>query len=207
MIAYNRVLNKNEILGANTIRHSVSVDTLSSKTKLSTKKCTSDNESVALPSQSTVQYSNATDKDNEKGKQLTVLNLWYHLDKHDEDISVRLDPRIKEARKIGLNSRLIPILEKNDKVQLPTINDQHYLLKIKSINKNSNNDIEIYGELDHNGKVYASTLSLTKKVVLALLSTPNGHFDVRMVNDKGYIYQSDQLDDIEAVVDLPSFLN
>lgn len=162
---------------------------------------------ITSESSSTIPHSKPNDVTSTNDLHLTVLNLWYDLASHDEDIPVRLDPRIKQAKKIGFNSRLMAILEKDDRVQLPLIDDQRYLLQIKNINKNSNNDIEIYGELNHNGKIYASTVSLTtKKVLLALLSTPSGHFDVRMANDKGYIYQSDQLEDIEAMIDLPRFL-
>jgi len=135
---------------------------------------------------------------------LTILNLWYDLDEHHENIAVRLNPRIEDAKKIGFNSRILPILKPSDKIQLPVINNKKYLLHVKNINKTGDNELEVYGEFRHNGKIYASTLSFTKKSMLALLSTPTGNFDIRMSNDKGYIYRSNQG---ESVVDLPSFLD
>lgn len=144
---------------------------------------------------------------------LTVLNLWYELKvNNEEDISVRLDPRVKGAKKIGFNSRILAALKTDDKIQLPLIHNKKYLLNIKGIKKTSNNKLEIYGELNHDGKMYASTLSITKKSLYGLLSTPTGNFDIRMSNDKGYIYPSNQLVDIDgsespsAIVDLPPFL-
>ncbi len=144
------------------------------------------------------------DEATEDNSPLTILNLWYNLDKDDENISVRLNSRIKDAKKIGFNSRILPILKQGDKVQLPVINNKKYIIHIKNINKTGNNALEVYGEFSHNDKIYASTLSLTKKSLLALLSTPAGNFDIRMANDKGYIYHSNQG---ESIVDLPSFLD
>lgn len=196
----------------NTLKHNVVTASKPNATKTTlTRDCVNDKQQddgrhvATSESPSTIQDVKPKHVTATNDPHLTVLNLWYDLDHDDEDIAVRLDPRIKQARKIGFNSRLIPILKKDDRVQLPLINNEHYLLRIKSINKKSNSDIEIYGVLDHSGEPYGSTLSFTtKKVLLALLGTPIGHFDVRMANDKGYIYQSDQVEDIEAVVDLPS---
>jgi hypothetical protein len=152
----------------------------------------------------TIKNSGVLEETFEDDNQLTVLNLWYNLDKQDENISVRLNSRINDAKKIGFNSRILPILKQGDKLQLPVIDNKKYILDIKSINKKGNNALEVYGEFSHNGKIYASTLSLTKKSMLALLSTPTGNFDIRMANDKGYIYRSNQG---ESIVDLPSFLD
>lgn len=174
-------------------------NTLTNKINLPLKKCTD----TKISQHALLSTATSDTYDN----RLTVLNLWYDLDSSDENISVRLDSRIKGARKIGFNSRIIFSLQKDDKVQLPIINGEKYFLHIKNVKRKNDQDIELYGEMHHNGNVYASTLSFTKKATLALLSTPLGHFDVRIANDKGYIYQSNQLADIEAVVDLPSFLN
>ena len=140
---------------------------------------------------------------------LTILNLWYDLDKQDENISVRLNPRIKNVKKIGFNSRILSTLKQNDKIQLPIVNNEKHIISIKNINKITNKGLEIYGELNHKGKIYASTLSIREKSMFALLSTPSGDFDIRMANDKGYIYHSnqDQEDALESIVDLPSFLD
>ncbi len=140
----------------------------------------------------------------EDSNQLTILNLWFNLDKQDENISVRLNSRINDAKKIGFNSGILPILKQGDKIELPAIAGKKHLLNIKNIKKTGNNTLEVYGEFRYNGKIYASTLSLTQKSMLALLSTPTGNFDIRMANDKGYLYRSNQG---ESIVDLPSFLD
>ena len=151
-----------------------------------------------------IKHSSVLKKTLEDDNQLTLLNLWYNLDKQNESISVRLNPRINNAKKIGFNSRVLSILKQGDKIELPVISGKKYLLSIKNIKITGNSALEIYGEFSHNGNVYASTLSFTQKSMLALLSTPTGNFDIRIANDKGYIYRSNQG---ESIIDLPSFLD
>ena len=146
-------------------------------------------------------------------KSLTILNLWYNLNNHPEKLTVSIDPRIKNVQKVGVNTRIISILEATDTIQLPLIDGEKYLLQIKNISKRKNVDMEIYGEIDYRGSVYSSTITLVDHSLYALLSTPSGDYDLRMADDKGYLYKSGQLEGnrglktAESIIDLPSFLD
>lgn len=146
-------------------------------------------------------------------KSLTILNLWYYLSNSTEKLTVSIDPRIKEVERIGVNTRILPMLKETDIIQLPIINGEKYLLHVKNITTRKNVKVEIYGEVRYRNSIYSSTITLVDNSLYGLLSTPSGDYDIRMADDKGYLYKSGQLDgaanfkSAESIIDLPSFLD
>ncbi len=149
------------------------------------------------------------DVGSETDQSLTILNMWYDLESDADTGGIRLDPSIKTSRKIGIHSDLLSAIKPGYKVQLPSLIGDDYFLKLGKVEKVTDTEIQIYGELDHNDETYFSTISIIDNTLLAVLSTPKGDYDLRMVDGKGVIYQAEEVEPSKAssVSDLESFLD
>ena len=140
---------------------------------------------------------------------LTILNMWYDLKPGTDTSGIRIDDDVKHARKVGIHTDLLAAIKPGYKVQLPSFFGESYLLKLGKVERLADSEMQIYGEIEDNNETYFSTISVIGNTLLAVLSTPNGDYDLKMVDGKGVIYQSEDLPASKAgsVVDLDSFLD
>lgn len=123
---------------------------------------------------------------------LTILNMWYQLDKDDTANGVRLIGSIDNASKIGMHRDLLSVIKKDYKIELPPLDGVHYLLKLEKVEKHAGEEMQIFGKIKSKGQTYFSTISVIENTVLAVLSTPTGDYDLKMHNGKGYVYKIDK---------------
>ncbi|MEE9352037.1 MAG: hypothetical protein V3U78_07235 [Thiotrichaceae bacterium] len=166
-------------------------------------------QSVKIARTSTANQKKGKGVESETNQSLTILNMWYDLESSADTGSIRIDSDIKNSRKIGIHSDLLSAIKPGYKVQLPSLVGDNYFLKLGKVEKVTDKEIQIYGELDHNDETYFSTISIIDNTLLAVLSTPSGDYDLRMVDGKGVIYQAeeDAPSKASSVSDLDSFLD
>ncbi len=145
----------------------------------------------------------------EQDQSLAILNMWYDLAPDAETGGIRLDEElIKDSRKIGIHSDLLSALKPGYRLQLPNLIGDNYFLKLGKVEKITDSQIQIYGELEDKNETYFSTISIIDNTMLAVLSTPNGDYDLKMVDGKGVVYRSGDINSSKAssVVDIKGFL-
>ncbi len=144
----------------------------------------------------------------EQDKSVTILNMWYDLAADAETNGVRLDEEIKDARKIGIHSDLLSAIKPGYRLQLPNLIGDDYFLKLGKVERITDTQIQIYGELEDENETYFSTISIIDNTLLAVLSTPKGDYDLKMVDGKGVVYKSEDMNSAtsSSVVDIEGFL-
>ncbi len=139
---------------------------------------------------------------------LTILNMWYDLAADEETKGVRLNDNVSESRKVGIHTGLLAAIKPGYRVQLPNLVGEGYFLKLDRVERITNQEIQIYGEIEDQDEVYFSTISIIGNTLLAVLSTPEGDYDLNMIDGKGVVYKSEGVPSSKAssVMDMESFL-
>lgn len=152
-----------------------------------------------------------TSKISTQDQALTILNMWYNLTQEDGTNGIRLDHRIQNAQKIGIRSEMLSAMQVGYNIELPDLDGNRYLMKLAKVESDARSEVQIFGEINQNDVTYFSTISIKDNTILGVLSTPNGGYDMKMVDGKGYVYKSfDQEESqqtADAVIDLEGFLD
>lgn len=118
--------------------------------------------------------------------------LWQELG-NDEDLSyVKIDENIQGARKIKMDVELLKKVVPGDQLQLPMLGGNEYTVNVEKV-KESKNNTHVRGHINIAGDSYLATMTQGEKLTFATVSTPNGTYDVQLVDGKGWVYNSDQL--------------
>ncbi len=142
-----------------------------------------------------------------KDHALTILNMWYDLSPEEDTGDIRVDEKVSQVRKVGIHSDLLAAVKPGSKVQLPRLIGEKYFLRLDKVEKISDSEIQIYGELEGQQERYFSTISIIDNTLLAVLSTPQGDYDIKMVDGRGVVYKSDDELNRGSVIDQPGFLD
>ena len=139
---------------------------------------------------------------------LTILNMWYDLAADEKTEGVRLNDNVSKSRKVGIHTDLLAAIKPGYRVQLPNLVGEGYFLKLDRVERVTNEEIQIYGEIEDQDEVYFSTISIIGNTLLAVLSTPEGDYDLNMIDGKGVVYKSEDVPSSKAssVTDMESFL-
>lgn len=181
---------------------------LQEKEQPASKQSTSLAKHVISPKTEKIQH-DTTANNAEEDQSLTILNMWYDLAPEAATNGVRLSGDVASSRKIGIHSGLLSAIKPGYKVQLPSLVGGDYLLKLEKVERITDTEVQIYGQIEAGNETYFSTISVMNNAMLAVLSTPNGDFDVNMIDGKGVVYRSEEVapSEVGAVSDLESFLS
>lgn len=118
--------------------------------------------------------------------------LWEALDDNEDLSQVKISDEIQGAQKIKMNTELLKNVVPGDQIQLPVLDGSEYTIDIEKVNDDKKN-VNIRGRVEAQGESYLATITQGEKRTFATISTPNGTYDLRLVNGKGWVYESDQL--------------
>lgn len=118
--------------------------------------------------------------------------LWEALDENADVSEVKISDEIQGAQKIKVNRELLNNVVPGDKIQIPVLDGGEYTVNIESVDDNKSN-VNIRGHIEVAGSSYLATITQGEKRTFATLSTPNGTYDLRLVNGRGWVYDGDQL--------------
>jgi hypothetical protein len=165
----------------------------------------SDSRAASLPAKQSPTATTSKDT----AQTLTILNLWYDLAADADTNGIQIAGNIDTAQKIGIHQDLFSVIKSGYKVQLPHHIGDNYLLKLGKIIKVSDTETKIFAELEDGDETYFSTISIIDNKMLAVLSTPKGDYDMKMVDGIGVVYKSTEADvsQVGSVIDQPGFLD
>ncbi len=202
----NIMSNKLYILFSGILVSATMIGLFVATSKMQANKIAASHHQQATTSQSANQKKTAV-ANTEKDRALTILNMWYDLSSDTETTGIRLDSNVKQARKVGMHSDLLAAIKPGYRIQLPSLIGDHYFLKLDKIEKISESEMQIYGELEDKDESYFSTISIIDNTLLAVLSTPKGDYDIKMMDGRGVVYKSGTDTNVGSVIDKPGFLD
>lgn len=118
--------------------------------------------------------------------------LWEELDEDADVSAVKISEEIQGAQKIQMNREVLNNVVPGDKVQVPVLDGNEYTVNIEQVDDRKNN-LNIRGHIEVDGSSYLATITQGEKRTFATISTPNGTYDLRLVNGRGWVYDGDQL--------------
>lgn len=147
-------------------------------------------------------------------KNLSILNVWFELEPGVDIPDIHLDDRIVIDKKLGVHTEYLSMINVGHMLEIPSSGENRYLIKLTD-KKKTGKKFELHGELQTQGRIFFSDFSISKNNIYGLIETPEGEFNLRMSQGKGYLYKSDQLDKFsdrkdsrpDVITDIPGFLN
>lgn len=118
--------------------------------------------------------------------------LWEPLRDDEVFPDIKISEKIEGAQKIKMNLDVLNDIVPGEQIHLPILSDNNYSIDVKEVFDDKKN-INIRGHIEAHGSSYLVTITQGKKTTFATISTPDGTYDLRLVNGKGWVYGADQL--------------
>jgi len=123
-------------------------------------------------------------------KKAQTLSPFLEEDMDDMKLQVKPLEGIEPLSAISIEKNIISNSKVGDIIVLPSIDGSYYEMIIKGKNKSAMGNVSIYGDYMENGIAYHSILTEGKQSSYISMTTPEGTYEVNLINGKGYVYSS-----------------